>query len=38
MMIFIEIYPRIHIFSEFGSKIRAKKNYKIEIQLPTKRK
>ena len=25
MMIFIEISPQIHIFSEFGSKIRAKK-------------
>lgn len=25
MMFFIEIYPQIHIFSEFGSKIRAKK-------------
>ena len=25
MMIFIEIYPQIHIFSEFGSKIHAKK-------------
>ena len=37
MMFFIGIYPQIHIFSEFGSKIRAK-NYKIEIQLPTKRK
>lgn len=37
-MIFIEIHPQIHIFSEFGSEIRAKTNYKIEIQLPTKRK
>ena len=36
MIIFIEIYPQIHIFSEFGSKNVQK--LQIKIQLPSKEK